>query len=141
MLPTITHSRAEVFIKTVNDKGLSWTVFFDPFPGNIWLSVILVAMVISLLLTFMEIFFNLTNNKSWFFTYLRNLMISMKANAGGKPSSVKKNTSHRIVLFVCLFIGTIVWMAYRASFTSELSVTKLKLPFNDLEGLHKSNFK
>ena len=130
-----------MFIKTVNDKGLSWTVFFDPFPGNIWLSVILVAMVISLLLTFMEIFFNLTNNKSWFFTYLRNLMISMKANAGGKPSSVKKRESYRIVLFVCLFIGAVVGMAYMASITSKLTVTKLKLPFDDLESLYQTNFK
>ena len=65
----------------------------------------------------------------------------MKANAGGKPSSVKKRESYRIVLFVCLFIGAVVGMAYMASITSKLTVTKLKLPFDDLESLYQSNFK
>ena len=141
ILPTITHSRAEVFIKSVNDKGLSWTVFLDPFSGNIWLSVMLIAMVILFLLTFMEIFFDLTNDKSWFVAYLRNLLISMKGNIDGKPSSVEERESYRIVLFVFLFIGAVVGMAYLASITSKLTVTKLKLPFDDLESLYQSNFK
>ena len=100
----------------------------------------MVAIVISCILTFIEIFFDLTTDKVWFVAYLRFLWISIKANAGGKPSSIKKKESYRIVLFVCLFIGAIVWIAFRASFTSELSVTKMKLPFNDLESLYQSKF-
>ena len=73
--------------------------------------------------------------------YLKNLWVALKANAGGKPNSMKKNTSYRIVLFDCLLVGSVVWMAYRASFTSELSVVKLNLPFNDLESLLNTDFK
>jgi len=141
LLPSLFNTKAQIYIKTVNDKAINWTVFLDPFSRNLWLLVLLVAMVISLLLTFIEIFFDLTKDKFWFVIYLKNLWISMKANAGGKPSSVKKNESYRIVLFVCLFIGAIVWIAFRASFTSELAVIKLKLPFNDLESLYQSNFR
>ena len=141
LLPSLFNTKAQIYIKTVNDKAINWTVFLDPFSRNLWSLVLLVAIVISCILTFIEVFFDLTNEKFWFVAYLRNLWISMKANAGGKPSSIKKKESYRIVLFVCLFIGAIVWIAFRASFTSELAVTKLKLPFNDLESLYQSNFK
>ena len=73
--------------------------------------------------------------------YLTNLWVAFKANAGGKPSSIKKTASYKIVLFDCLLVGSVVWMAYRASFTSELSVKKLKLPFNDLESLSKTSYR
>jgi uncharacterized membrane protein len=74
-------------------------------------------------------------------SFLTNLWIAIKANTGGKPSKFQKNTIHQIVLFDCLLVGSVIWMAYRASFTSELSVTKLKLPFNDLESLSETDYK
>ena len=74
--------------------------------------------------------------------YWKNLWIAMKANAGGRPCFVHhKNSTFQMVLFVCLLAGAMIWIAYRASFTSELSVIKLNLPFNDLESLSKSDFK
>ena len=73
--------------------------------------------------------------------YWKNLWIAMKANAGGRPCFVHKNPVFQMVLFVCLLAGVIIWIVYRASFTSELSVIKLNLPFNDLESLSKSDFK
>ena len=73
--------------------------------------------------------------------YWKNLWIAMKANAGGRPSFVHKNPAYQMVSFVCLLAGVIIWIVYRASFTSELSVIKLNLPFNDLESLSKSDFK
>ena len=121
LLPCLYHTRADVYIKTIDDKAISWTVFLAPFSHEFWFLVLIVAIVISFVLTFVEIFFNLTNEKFWIVVFVRNLWISMKANAGGKPSFVSKNVSHRIVLFTCLFIGAIVWIAYRASLTSKLS--------------------
>ena len=47
----------------------------------------------------------------------------------------------KIIIFDCLLVGVIMWMAYRASFTSELSVIRLNMPFTDLESLSKTNFK
>ena len=72
--------------------------------------------------------------------YAGNFWLALKANLGGKPSSSPKSATHRITLFICLLGGSVIWMAYRASFTSELSVIHLKLPFNDLESLYQSNF-
>ena len=73
--------------------------------------------------------------------YWKNLWIAVKANAGGRPCFVHRNVAYQMVLFVCLLAGVITWIAYRASFTSELSVIKLNFPFNDLESLSKSDFK
>ena len=45
------------------------------------------------------------------------------------------------VSLVTILGGSVIWMAFRASFTSELSIRKLKLPFDDLESLSKSDYK
>ena len=140
ILPVLNNQKLEVYTKTINDRAISWTIFSDPFSTKVWLLILLVAMLISFILTFIEKIFNLT--KGYFLlSYLKNLWISLTANMGGKPNCAYKNTTHRIVLFICLSVGFIVWIAFRASMTSVLSVTRLKLPFNDLESLHKSNFK
>ena len=73
--------------------------------------------------------------------YAGNFWLALKANLGGKPSSSPKSATHRITLFICLLAGSVIWMAYRASFTSELSVVKLDLPFIDLESLSTTNYK
>jgi hypothetical protein len=67
----------------------------------------------------------------------------LMANFGGKPGLSKLDTiqSYRFVIFTSLLTGTVVWISYRASLTSELSVAKTKLPFNDLESLSRTDYK
>ena len=65
----------------------------------------------------------------------------LKANVGGDHSPGQTNTVYKIVLFDCLLVGSIVWMAYQGSLTSELTIVKLKLPFIDPETLYKSDYK
>ena len=141
LLPTIYNSKAEVFIKTIDDRAISWTIFLNPLSYDVWIALILVGTVIAFILTGIEKLFGLTNGNCYFIECLKNFWIAMKANAGGKPSSVPKNNAYQIVLFDCLLIGIIIWIIYRAELTSKLSVVKLKMPFNDLESLYKSNYK
>ena len=111
---------------------------------EIWLALIGTALVISGILTAMG---RLSNSLDRMFfwklmsDYFGNFWLAMKANFGGKPSSTLEGDTSKITLFVCLLGGSVIWMAYRASFTSELSVTKLNLPFNDPESLIKTNYK
>jgi hypothetical protein len=65
------------------------------------------------------------------------------ANFGGKPVPSKFDTiqSYRFVIFTSLLAGTVVWISYRASLTSELSAAKKKLPFNDLESLSNTDYR
>ena len=141
LLPAIANEKAEIFIKTIEDEALSWTAYLNPFSNEMWLVIILVSVVISLFLTLIEKWFCIKDQESTPMNYLTNLWVALKANAGGKPSKLQKNTVHQIVLFDCLLVGSVIWMAYRASLTSELSVTKLKLPFNDLESLSKTGYR
>ena len=142
LLPAIGESKPEIFIKSIDDMAISWSAFLKPFSRDMWMMLFFVAAIISCFFTVIERIFGPSKDYDFFVNhYLRNLWVSFKANAGGKPSSIKKTTSYKIVLFDCLLVGSVVWMAYRASFTSELSIVKLKLPFNDLESLLRTDFK
>ncbi len=69
--------------------------------------------------------------------------MAFAANVGGKPKEdkIKKiSFSTKLVIFICLLTGTIIWMGYRASITSELATTKIKYPFDSLETLLGTSF-
>ena len=141
LLPAITDAKAEIFIKPIENEALSWTAYINPFSNEMWLVLFLVSLVISFFLTLIEKLFCSKDQVFTTMIFLTNLWVAIKANAGGKSSKLQKNIIHRIVLFDCLLVGSVIWMAYRASFTSELSVKKLKLPFNDLESLSKTGYR
>ena len=134
--------KAELFIGNMDEEEISWTTFLNPFSVRLWITLIGMAFVISSTITCIESIYSPKETYAWFFlNYLGNLWFALKANIGGKPSTVQPNYAHRIVLFYCLLAGSIVWMAYRASLTGELSIIKQNLPFNDMESLLKSDYK
>ena len=71
------------------------------------------------------------------------LWTTFTANFGGKPSKPpdKSNAPQRILVFTYLLAGSIMWMSYRASMTSELSVQHKTMPFNNIEGLLDSDYR
>ena len=143
MLPAIMHTEAEVFIERIENEAFSWTAYLNPFSMELWLILFIVSLITSSFLTILERFFiKSITEKLPIFNFLKNLWVAFKANFGGKPNySVPANTTHKIVMFECLLVGSLIWMAYRASLTSELSVKKLKLPFNSLESLLTSDYR
>ena len=142
-MPAIDNSKIELFIKSLDGRAISWSTFSNPFYIDMWLMILAVAVIIASILTFIETFHGgLTSGKFLCFTdYLKNLWVALKSNFGAEHSSLIKSVIYDIVLFDCLLVGSVVWMAYQASLTSELSVIKLKLPFIDLETLYKSDYK
>ena len=144
ILPTIGFGYHEIFIKATKEEAVNWFIFLKPLSLEIWLTLIPIAMVISGLFTGLERF-HISYDKIFclkvILDYSGNFWVAIKANFGGKPSSSPKNFTHKFVLFVCLLGGSVIWMAYRASLTSELSVVKLKLPFKDLESLSTTDYR
>ena len=140
LLPAITNGKAQVFIKPMGNEHISWTTFLNMFTIELWGTLILVAMIISCFLTSIEKTFDVKDQFS-FVNYLENLWLAFKANFGGKPSSIHQNSSFKISIFYCLLVGSIVWMFYRAEIMSQLSVLKVKKPFDSLEDLSKSNYR
>ena len=119
---------------------MSWKTFLDPLSNTLWVTLLIIAVIISFLLTGIEAMFT-TRNLSCFSIYTTNLWVAFKANFGGKPSFVHKSLTLQIILFTCLLVGSVIWMAYRASLTSELSVKRVTKPFNSLESLLESDYK
>ncbi len=75
-----------------------------------------------------------------FFSYF---FLVFRSNLGASSSSVpnEKAVNPRLLLFSIFFASNIVWMAYRASLTSELSTRQVKMPFLTLEELYHSDYK
>ena len=140
ILPAINNGKAKVYINPVGNEHISWTTFLNVFTIELWGILILVAMIMSCLLTSIEKIFDVKNQCSSV-NYLENLWLAFKANFGGKPSSIHQNSSFKISIFYCLLVGSIVWIFYRAEIMSQLSVLKVKKPFDSLEDLSKSNYR
>ena len=75
--------------------------------------------------------------------YVVNFYTVFRSNLGAQPTSAPKEVKVqlRCLLFSIFFASNIVWMAYRASLTSELSTRQVQMPFITLEELHKSDYK
>ena len=140
MLPTIENVKGGLFIKPIGTEEVSWKTFLNPLSNTLWVTLLIIAVVISCLLTGIEIMFT-SKNLSCFSIFTSNLWIAFKANFGGKPSFVHKSFTLQIILFTCLLVGSVIWMAYRASLTSELSVRRVSKPFDSLESLLESDYK
>ena len=46
----------------------------------------------------------------------------------------------KLFVFIIFFFGNIVFMSYRASLTSELSIRREKMPFNSVQGMYEANY-
>ena len=146
MLPSIYSAIPTIYIKShsleQDREDISWTIFINPFTIHLWILLFFVAVVTAIVLTTIEGCYE-PKYEGWsLMNYLKNLWIASKANFGGRPNSVKRgNAAQQFMVFTCLLSGTIIWIAYRGSLTSELSVIERDIPFNDLESLSKSDYK
>ena len=140
ILPTIENVKAGLFIKPIGTEEVSWKTFLNPLSNTLWVTVLIIAVIISCLLTGIETRFT-SKNLSCCSISTTNLWVAFKANFGGKPSIVHKSFTLQIIVFTCLLVGSVIWMAYRASLTSELSVRRVIKPFNSLESLLESDYK
>ena len=104
----------------------------NPISTKSWMVILVISATVSSVLFLTErLNFGGVNQNCFVIQYLEFFWVAIKANLGGKPSSKVNINSYKTVLFFCLLGGSIVWMHYRASFTSHLSIAQFKLPFND----------
>ena len=74
---------------------------------------------------------------------LANFWTSFRANFGGAPPDnpvFRRAFPMRVFLFPMFLVANVLFIAYRASFTSTLSDRRLELPFNSLEGFLESDY-
>ena len=58
LLPAITGPKAQIFIKKTEDEELSWKAYINPFSNEMWLLIIVTAIILAFVLTFIEKIFN-----------------------------------------------------------------------------------
>ncbi len=148
-LPVITSDKVAIFIRRQRSEDFKFTTFVSSFKQHLWLTLGIGNVLIG-------IWFYVTNLESVKDSFGHDKVIgnhvasligylwaSFMINFGGKPKDLSKRpgTQDKIVLVSCLLTGSIVWMCYRASMTSELSAAKIKKPFVDLETLVDTDYK
>lgn len=60
---------------------------------------------------------------------------------GWFQSDLNERNSYKILTFITLFCGNIIWMGYQASLTVDLSSPTTKIPFNNLETFAETTWK
>ena len=62
---------------------------------------------------------------------------------GGKPSvtAIDSKRTYKLIVFVSLLGGIIIWISYRSFLTAELAINIKKYPFNDMHSLSKTNWR
>ncbi len=142
-LPVYGGYKYAIYIKKQFIEEFSWTTFTKPFSNELWLVICIIAMLYAFLLLFGTTHQDKECSARSLSQYVGWFWITLTANFGRKPcnSAWMTKTCTRVVMVTCLFGGNIIWIAYRASFTSELSAKKITLPFDSLEGLANSDYK
>ena len=111
--------------KKPNVEQLDLRTFYHPLTGTVWACVISVSIIVAIA--------KLLSDKHGR-NGLKIAWASFATNFGGNFDHGGSNEiTYKLVTFVALFCGNIIWMGYQASFTVELSTPIEKLPFNNLE--------
>ncbi len=73
--------------------------------------------------------------------YGGNVWAAFAANFGRKMTKMPGHSGSKWAVFICLLAGSIMWIYYRASLTSKLSVEEKVLPFSTLSELADSPYR
>ena len=145
-LPILTEEYSAIFIPFDNGvEGLDWAVYHGLFSKELWFTIFITALVMTIFLYIME----WLKHKSVSKIYQRSSLFvdifwaNLMANFGGDPpeSELTELNSYKVFTFTLLVCGFIIWSTYNAVLISQLSVKIVKLPFHDLDSLSKSNYR
>ena len=145
ILPTIERLQAELFVRETEEleEKYNWTLYLHPFSQNTWLLIFLTGVIVSICITYAERFTSPKGQKQSFaVSSFENMAIILKGTFGGGTRKLFeiKNVG-KWILYSSLLMGTILWMSYKASFTSELSIFHEKMAFYDLFSLLKTDYR
>lgn len=134
-----------IIIKRTTTEDINWSLLGSPFHRNLWLMLGIKAVVFMGLMIIMLILYQRSN------LTLKEVLIQSIENAFNYLGSIlgkkvfhiqmEQHVAARIMIFFLFMEGNIIFMAYKASLTSELSVKSYALPFDDLPSLLKSDYK
>ena len=121
-------------------EQIEFGTFIHPLNNQMWATISLFVLIIALfkLLTMREL-----QDKIKIAKVLDTIWTSFAAYFGGSFSETKitERKSYKIIVFVSLLSGYIIWASYQAMLTSELATKSNFMPFDDFESLSKTDWR
>ena len=118
--------------KKKTSEQLDCRTFYYPLTNIVW-SCIIASTVLTVLSKLLSTKYEIN--------LLDIIWTSFATNFGGHFENQNENTNAlKVITFVTLFCGNIIWMGYQASLTVDLSAPSNKLPFKDIETFYDLNW-
>ena len=139
-LPAATQYGAAIYTPALDAVEIvDLKLFTSPFTITVWMIICSISILTAILKFFVFCYYDSFE----VLEFLPAIWTSFISYFGGKPTnkSFDNQTTYKIVLFTSLFCGSLVWIFYRSYLSSQLSITKKRLPFTDLKSLSKTNWR
>ena len=139
-LPPVQTYLAALYTPTLDTaESIDLKLFISPFTINVWMTI----GVISILTAIVKFVIFCYHDSVHVLEFFSALWTSFIAFFGGKPTgkSIDSKQTYRMIIFISLLSGTIVWIMYRSFLTSELSIIKKVYPFTDMKSFSKTSWR
>ncbi len=138
-------------IKRAESELFDWTIFVDPLSLPFWVVLAIHTLGLLLVTRMFWLYYRYEANEgrgsgpgplSAVWATFKNLFLFFSAYFGRSLSStiVQFGDKFRSLLFAYSLAGTVVWISYRASLTSNLSTREYKFPFSSMASLLETDY-
>ena len=142
LFPLKSHSNGIFVNKDSMKESLDFEVFQKPFDKWTWTILISSSLTVTISIVFTFNVLNQGNLKC--LNFMDIFAKSLKANLGSASFTrpiTNKFHSLRMIIFVALIAGNIIWIGYNGALLSKLIEPRFDKPFHDLESLAESNYR
>ena len=142
LFPLKSHSNGIFVNKDSMKESLDFEVFQKPFDKWTWTTLISSSLIVTISIVSTFKVLNQGNLKC--LNFMDIFAKSLKANLGSASFTTpitNKFHSLRMIIFVALLAGNIIWIGYNGALLSKLIEPRFDKPFHDLESLAESNYR
>jgi hypothetical protein len=122
-------------------ESLDFEVFHKPFDKWTWTIVVSSSLIVTISIAITSKVLNRENINC--LNFMDIFAKSLQANLGDASLTPTTNEFHsiKVVVFVALISGNIIWIAYNGALLSKLVKPRFDKPFHDLESLAASKYR
>ena len=135
-MPSSSHLGAEVLANHISEWIQNFRLFSR---SDVWMIIFCMTFTIAMVKSVLQYKFSKLYLMNCFGFYWTTFI----AIFGGKPSGtpIDSKKSYRLIVFVSLLSGLLIWMFYRSFIIASLSVQVTEYPFKDIESLSKTKLR
>ena len=85
-LPATSSIFIKLYIKLENEEEITWTTFLYPLRADLWIAMIITALILAIFWTLIErLIVGPLGKIFYFIEYIKHFWIAIKTNFGGEP--------------------------------------------------------